>query len=212
MMIDHAERPPSDICANCGAPFPAGDRFCAECGSADRRPAMPRRYDSNLELPPDRWRPGLKSMLALAILLIVGGLATVLIIVDPEPAPDVDSQGTELHTITGTITLRHPDITAGAMGCQIPPPNQALTPGAPITVIDHAGATIATGQVLVSELVGEGVCNLNYVVVGVPDAEAYRLVISGTETPEVSRALLDLAGWRIDIRLSDLQEGEIQDG
>jgi hypothetical protein len=211
--MGHAESTPSDVCANCGAPFPGDDRFCAECGSTDRRAVMPRRYDSGSDLPPDPWRPGLKSVLALAILLIAGGLATVLIIVDPDPAPDIDSQGAEFHTITGTITLAHPDITAGTMGCQIPPPNQSLVPGSPITVIDHAGATIATGQVLVSELVEEGVCNLVYVVVGVPDADGYRLVINGTETPEVSRALLGRAGWRIDIRLSDLQdEGAIQEG
>lgn len=207
MIMDHAEPPPPDVCANCGAPFPAGDRFCAECGSSDRCLAMDRRYGYDLDVPHDRWRPGLKSKLALAILLILGCLATVVILIDPDPAPDTKNQGTELHTITGTITLTHPAITAGAVGCQIPPPNQSLVPGAPVTVINHAGTSIATGQILISELVEEGVCNLVYLIVGVPDADAYRLVINGTETPEVSHALLDRVGWRIDIRLSDLQDG-----
>ena len=183
-------------CAQCGVLFRSGDRFCAQCGHAAGSPTPARAR-----------KPGKRGRLAIAMVLMVACTAAVLQFANRSgnaTQPNTLRMSTVRNTITGTIILEHPDITATTDGCRIPRPDQDLVIGSPVSVVDSAGTAIAIGGVVHTRLESAGVCHMLFGIAGVPAAAEYRLLIDGTAMSPILRSTLEMGGWRIDVRLSDL--------
>jgi hypothetical protein len=198
------------VCPQCGAGLAASDRFCAVCGTAVApalvapvRLVRPPLYD---EPPASRF--GSKSKIALAMVAVIGLLAVIFVLAGQRrDRSNLPSGGTaDHHDLAGTIIVEHSVIVVGPDGCIFPAPNEALVPGAPISVLNEDDVAIASGAILHSALVDDGVCHLVFAVPDIPEARAYQLVINGITLPAISHRDFELVGWNVQVRINDFQE------
>jgi len=111
-----------------------------------------------------------------------------------------------VRSLSGTIIVSHLGIKSGPTGCVLPAPNQALAQGFPVPVLDEDRVPLATGHVVSSTMVDDGVCRLAYLVLQIPYAAEYLVIVGDVMLPSISYRLLERTGWNLEIRLTDFQE------
>jgi hypothetical protein len=166
------------------------------------------------EPEPGHWPAGIIVMLALAVVVFVGGLTIFLVrrtetssVSAPAGGSQTTSDGPPF-LITGTITLTTSSLypPAGASpGIGSPCVGTGgfsdIQTGTDVTVTDEASRIVGIGHIVSSSRVNIVVCSLRFTVPGVPERPFYKVEVSHRGGLTYSLQDMKSRNWTIDATL-----------